>query len=1271
MNYKKSLLSLVTIIALGNMAAADDGATYLPLASPTVDSVWNLFGVNGFSNGTPSTGVVTSSGFSAGYTTLTDNIPTDENVTEGLTSTTGTPTGYLGSLQGIANSTPAIGTLSVGVNIAGVRFDPIEPVRSMYMKVGSTSVPNVKFNYKSSLEGNAIEILLNGALYSATISQDSTWANALTAVTGATPVIGSSNQIKTISGVLDFNSTNNPVDPRFYNATVHQDTTGETASFYHFNALTQQWEVNQRGAPTAAQDFTSFTAGKAYWGRADRVDSLGALTIDTDGPVNLVLGQATAPSGIPDPAMYVDESSNSTLTAGWNMLSFDDHKPFIRHAATGLITSGWAAGDTVTLTDDSGLNSLSIVLGVAADANSTVRINRNIESAKLLGKLPQTFNIKALYGGATGNFIFVSDRKFTVSGTAVAVIPTTTLTGAKPYVSGTRTTVADAEATPATSAYGEYTTLTEVLTGATSTSSLITAGAKLKFTASNATGGAQTVNIITSLATAETNIEAIGATVHPVATQVDTNNDDVADKLIIANLTPFSLQDATYTRVFADDNSSASNVGNVTVSGAKTATVASNTGAVNTITTLSANINAANAGATATEVNATVTTDATPKLVVATNSISTFDVKDVASGTIDILSASSTATDLAKGAVGGVYSLDSLARLPVDQYTQKITTITTVAAGYMNDLDANATYVVTINGVAQTAVDFNSSIAGGVPGVTDNINTYGEFISLLDRIVLSINTYAKTAGKHISGSHSYTIPTGSVAADTLPAAVTPYTVDLAITGADVNTSAFSLAIIDGNSDLTVPTITGAVQSGDNNITLGSGDLVADLKTNPAYSPNFAIFGPLYTLRNAGTGYDVRAILKATTELDAITSTTSSTIVWDSIDITRNEDEWFLNNEFNLFNINHNAGYWVYLENKTPDVVSIVSATFTSPSYSYYFSNDSIHTPKLATTNIMSSGQISVTITGLDDAVAGSAYITVAGEEVPLKRVSTSNTFTADVSNYALTSFSQNQSGPIAIGVRAVNGKGQAVSANSTLSIDYAAPENVTATVSGGTDLALGATGTTANFYVFKNYIPEVESARGAAIIKTVPATGNAATLNACAEFTYGDMNTLRIVAADGAMNSSNLSDAKEVIFASLLKSANVITHTQGVGLKSQLGAVYDNNCTNTATQTLATENAGVSLATLPSGATTRISFQPIANANFTQDVARTANYKVDATTVAQIQSVVSYATKKFFLEYNGSIYEGSFPATQIAADASIMTPIALTKITAANTSLLP
>ena len=1302
MNYKKSLLSLVAIMALSNSIMADSSATYLPLSSTTTDSVWSLFGVNGFSDGTPST-TTASSNFTSGYTSLEDDPASDDLATSGLND----GTGDLASVQALNGTSPSITELIIGVDITTAPapvYDETEPVRTMYFTVNETnSNPNVKLDYKASLEGKAIEISLNGTMYNSTISQTATYDNPASVSAGNVGSGSTTSADRTaIADVLDFDFSDNPVDPANFDYTVHLTTTGQTATFYYFNAATQQWEIWNKNSATAAQDFSEFELGKAYWGRVDVSDTLGALAKDTDGAVGLVLGDDSATS-VPDEDRYVD-SNVTRLVEGWNMLAFDDVQPYVRHAATGLVLGNVISGDEVfVITDASGVN--SITLSAFTDGNSEVdctAANKEIESAKLRGLLPRTFNVKFFRGATDGTIVVLSDEKFGINETAgTAAITVGTLTAANPYLDGGRsaaitdlhTQVAGASISSyVSSAYGEYTVIAKVNTEDAIDGGATGANHTSADSAGTSTGGlaaisyeevgltSETIDITvagtTTLAqftgTQLPLLTATSATTDPVGTIIDADFSGtvVGDLVIIANTKPFSLQDKTYTRVF--NYTAATGSVNAVVSGAVTpiALLAGDSlaGAATKID---------NGGAGIADLYADETSD--NKLVTVYPTLSTFDIKDVADGTLDILESSSSSDVRAEGAISDVYRVDTIARKALNQVTDTVTAFT--ADSVANSILDNAADDWSVNINAAGAVTRAASGATGLGAAAGSVNlisTYGELETMYDEMVTAINYECNGAGvpanaMHCSASHDFAIPTGSTSATALTAAATYTDGTITLTGVDVVN--LVIAIVDGDASASETQPTHGAEAGDNLLAFGNGDLVADLKTNPVYSPNFATYGPLYTMRKAG--FDVKAMLKATTELDA----TTGAIAWDSLDVTRAEDEWFDNNEYNLFNINTNSGYWVYLETAVSDTVAITAASITSPGYTYYFSNDSTSTPAYQTENILSSGQISVTVTNLDDAVAGSAYVTIKGEKVQLTRSGTTDTFTGNMSNYALNALAQDQSGPISISIRAVNGKGEAVEDTTTLSFDYQAPDNMAASISGGINIALSADKNATKFYVFEDYIPEVQTTRDAlTTTEEVNATNSAASFNACAEYDFDSVTTLRIVAADGDINSANLSEADEIKYASVIKSANVLSHTQGGGTdKTQLGTTYTSNCDANVTQTDPSDNAGVSLKTITTGKTYRISFQPIANANFTTDVAWTSNYEVtngDGAAI-EIQNTPQYAGNTFYIEdvAGTTIYTGTFPATENAADTSISgaanAPIDFGAFTGENTTLVP
>ena len=1290
MNLRKSLLSLATIMALSTSVSADGTATYLPLSSGTTDSVWSLFGVNGFSDGEPSSLTGSSSGsFQAGFTEVEDTTPGDEAAESGLAAATGG--GDMATLQSLDGT-----ALLVGMDMTGTHFEVTESVRTMYVRIAG-STQNMKFDYKSSLEGKGIEILYGGVLYSVSaISQAYTWSNAATAATGGLSAAAGAGDRSTIAEVLDRTFSDNPASPTHFDKDVHLDTAAITrGDFYYYNATNSSWEVYNANAAANANDFTSFVVGKAYWGRTDRAD----IVQNGDGASGLILG--TAPSGIPSSTLYED-ANVSRLTDGWNMVSFSDTQPDIRHSATGIITSGWAAADDVTITDDSGLHSIQITFAGANDEQAwATLVNEGVEAAKLLGTLPTTFNVKAFAGEAAGtnggSLVFISDKKFSLDATGAAAIPATTLAGGNPYITATNVqgAVVDIEALPVTSAYGEYSMIIDLMVSelaaddgvgttdvAAELDSLALAGgggggthfsAKMLFGTAGVDGTpfelAVAANANPTFANAQDQMEldakfvttAAGANGVGGINAIDIDNDGFLDKVILASTTKFYVKDATHVKILAADETLTAG-GDVTVDGVVSLamTIDATPTAAELVVLLEDDVDTADAG---TGVYGAVGATAA-NLVLVSTVASTFDVKDLPHATNDFLSnATSDASLIADGAIGGAYNVGEIAALPVVQ-NHFLTSFATEAQPTVD----TATLDIQINGNAlidELVINVNGTVIA---------NTTASRKQYFDTIVKAIND-ARPAGDHYYATHDYDVATDDFTGTSI-----------LLAGVDV--SVFTIvagAVPDGGADI-VPSVPADSNTATAD-TLGTSlpTIAADVKENPIYAPDFAIYGPLYTMNQAG--YDVRGILKATTDMDSAGAGVAS-LAWDAIDITADEDDWFRDNEYNLFKINHNDGYWVYLETKAADSVVIGTPTLTSVAYSYYFANDA----SLTTTNMMTTASLSVDITGLDDADsadtasnAGSAYAVIGGEKVQLKRTSsTSNTFTANVSDMALASFAESTS-PITVDIRAVDGKGESKESLTALSIDYVKPTTMAAVASGALSIALSAdANTTSKFYVFEDYIPELSTARATALaagtMTEVNATSDAATFNVCNNSTYsfGDVKALRIVAADGSIDAANLSNAVDFGYAVTLKGSHVLSHTQGDATRAQIGTTYTSTCEQNATQpALASDNNGVSLKSLVTGVNAKMAFDIDRTTDFDQDVAWTANYSLPtATTVAvvQIQSTSKYGGETFFVEYGGALYSGTFFSTQATADATTLTSTSaqsLTAVTASNVTLTP
>ena len=157
MTYKKSIISLATVMALSGTALADGSATYLPLNTVANDRAWVMFGVNDFSNGVSSSTLATIGAFTADFDVVTDD-PTDTLATEGFLSSDGKK---MGSVQGVLNSSggPYFTELKVGLKSSDLEFSETSPLRSMYISIeGTDSVAKIKLNYKAGLEGREVEV---------------------------------------------------------------------------------------------------------------------------------------------------------------------------------------------------------------------------------------------------------------------------------------------------------------------------------------------------------------------------------------------------------------------------------------------------------------------------------------------------------------------------------------------------------------------------------------------------------------------------------------------------------------------------------------------------------------------------------------------------------------------------------------------------------------------------------------------------------------------------------------------------------------------------------------------------------------------------------------------------------------------------------------------------------------------------------------------------------------------------------------------------------
>ena len=1310
MNYKKSILSLVAIMALSGTASADSTATYVPLTSGTNDASWSLFGVNGFSTGVSSARASSSDGFSPDFVAVKE----DTGFTQDHMATCGIGTTGSEMLCVQVVDDTSITELEVAAK-QDQPYEATEPVRSMYIKLNSNT-PNVKIDYKSSMEGQTLELLVNNGstLYAVTIDEDSTYANAATAVEST--ITASTDPVQSnIVDVLDYNFKDNPLEAKYFEKDDHLDTaadmvaeglTAETATFYHFDSISQQWKIWDNKFDGAANDFTAFSIGDAYWGQID-TDDANPVNDEAEGNVTasgLILGSSG--NSTPDETVY-----DGKLVDGWNMLALDDVKPYIRHAATGLVATVDITGNgTIRLKDSTGQHTITVDQNTTSIAANARAINVAIESAKLAGELPSSVNIKA-FAGPANKMVIISDAKFSLTDMDDFdnISAVETLTAKAPYnavgvqtalVGDLNVSSATAANVEVTSAYGEYALILDLLTNDLANAG-VDDGTDVRVAAdldNLAQAGDDGSSAMIRLGTADKDYPAINllldadatadnvpdlstfkqeialhalfsasvapATAEGAVNEIDSNGNGSADKIILASTVPFYVKDNTFTRSFVDINATNNGTRTFTVVGTNSASVTPATNANYLATATGINAEAADTGVYA-DVN---DTDNPTHLIAVSTTLSTFDIKDYEPGDTEDANAefftnTVSSTKLAKGAVAGVYALSDVARLPL--------VIPSVTITDMNITESNASTIFDTNITVQiNGGEYNATLEHVTADITSesNITTY------FDNIVTAVNTVLQDNNLSAYAYHTYV--DGTTEAIVNAAAVV-------LRGFDINSSTTisyetNQTVADGadyslttptttnNDDVNGTTINNVTYAGANTLGLSWTNLVADLKSNAIYTPDFASYGPLYTMNDAG--YSVRSILKATTEFS------NGTIAWDGIDLTRDESDWFANNEFNLFSSNIHSGYWVYLVSGTTDSVNIGSATFT-PTYTYYFDNEDA-AGDYPTTNIVNGGQLSVEITDFNGEIS-SAYASISGTEVQLKRNGTSDEYTADFTKYSIANFNEGRSGDVTISVRATDGKGEDTNLTTVTKFDYTAPTISTPTGPTASTVKFSGDGNVTKYYVFKEYIPELDASRASAtasvnrLIGSYDANESEATTNVCTGLSFGDVNNLRVVGVDGSgvIGSANVSDALQFEYATMLNSSEVLTHVAGsTDDKAIQGVRYGSDCSSASvTQpdiTDSTDNKGVSLKSLLGTSTARLAYEMIDGIGSSLSSAFLSTYSIGTVAVIQVQNLEEYAGKPFFVEYGGKMYRSAFPTTLSDAEDSAITAIELDDATA-------
>ena len=1292
--YKKSLLSVAASMAIASTMLTAD---YLPLTTKTVDNQWVLFGVSGYQASGASTAV--SGEFSIGGTStdeISANVIIDDNhalgqSVGGLVSIDATTTTdnnrYLGYLDAIS-----VSTIEARVNVLTaspeVEFLDSESYRTMYIDStdDGASAPTFSFTYKASLEGHTLEYKVGtGQVNQVTISSSNTFNNPKLGViaTGGVnntgiPLINLIDDDTNKNTVLDYDFLNNPPLSASYSADLVADDGNRdkilnaTVRMYSYDAENKRWNIYDAGNTAGSNDFTEILKGKAYWGKIDNDGSTDSG--NTVGEAGLILG---------NPDLDTDDYTAVGLDEGWNLIAFDDENSEIRHATTGLLVT-LHADSNLTITDSSGIQSVNVTLtGIAAGAAKAREINIALESARLNGTVPSTFNLRAYATDTAANIALVSNKRFSVSevvGDTVQANSVTTLTGAQPLVPSlkfVRSDVTELNTTLVSSAYGEYAMVIKPLVDAASVADDLST---FQISRGDDDDTVITVDVDSTAALTATAIEALDGNL--TATNVDIDNNTSLSYILIADTKPFAIRDHTFTRVFSVDSTTEQpgTGGTISISGVggNTAT----TGIVlaeKTSATLQA---AAIVAENISDVKAYG--DSGGDLYIKTNISegAKFHVAETTLG-VDLLTTKTSTDDEAQGAIDDVYSLTYLSKIALDheividvddipgdhndsltfQFTTAfgdnnmtayipnpdaalddtngtsvdnyayLTGVVTAIKAYFttNNISASAEHnytasvndagaaaelgssVITIGGSEILAVDVtqyeepdgNETMiftfsAGNEAGNDTNITFDGNITTIED----SNDTAVKIADAFIS---EYNAIAGRRFYATSPNGAGDVTLTMETNETYVDATAASLVISEGTVDTTTiafdfngttvqgavgnPTILPTITSSTGYLGAITADLSGDLKYNNVFTPDYVMNGPLYTMKD--NGMTLKALITGSTQMSDTTVNgeviEAGEVAWDSIDLTRKPSQWFDSQDYTLFSVDGEAGYWALLSAETETSLTISDKTL-SKEYAYHFDG--------STTYNHFSGSLSINIDGLsdaDDLLSARATASFGGETIELTKSTSDDTlFTGSISSYESLGIDYNINYPITINI--ADGLGNNAEFEYNDMWDNVKPKVPDANITNGKVLVSANVDDTdvAGFYVFSGGgIPEVDMATSANLVGSISGTSGEIALS-CSTMqdvaAYDAGSGLRVIAVDGTgeLTKGNASDPVPLAFMTILKERVLLIDTSNGDVETTtVGASYDENCADEGNITQVT---GVEVAAITDSKETKLAY---------------------------------------------------------------------------------
>lgn len=1046
---RTSRLSLAAITALGITTASLSAGELLDIALP--DNQWKMIGVNGVFTGemtaldTPTaTGYENDDKLTIGANgEVNDNLftkLTEEGKTDSMVS--------FKVVDSDLGSEPTSAKMTISTD--GKNYDATAAVKTMYVSANGTGYGDIHILYQADFEGDTFELSISYGTdtksYTGTFQSSSTAANPgkLTLVEGNTQTIK-------IEDAIDTNLSNNPgiIDSlsskEDFVASKNKDgfVASDSLKIFNFDAGSNAWKsYTKSGTTTGSGDFSEFEPGKSYWVKL------------TDGDHDET-GAAILGTGGINSNTYQSFKDNKYLSAGWNMLSFNDGA--LREASTGLIVEFDATNilsdNKFKIADAYGYQGIDITLTEKDDnvAEIAKTITLAMNSAKNSGKLSKGFGFVAV--GAKDNsgndrVVMLSDRQFRIydtntSGSIVKSIRT--IADQDPFYLGSSsfTAISDLNILGASSRYGEF----SLIVTPNDTGSGSRAGGVGSVQVNNNSAVDINNSSLQNTAKAIKNDKSIDNTI-----ELDLDYDNVTESILLVDKDDrFYVKDSVFTRVYelnsTDKNGSTINLyfdGNETALSFKLDVASDESNLSQSVkSVLTAGTHQSTHVLTTMDANVTIDNEDNNSLIAFTDNIDYKNFRLIDDPSRDILTPSTSDSNLTTGAIKEVYSIENLAKAvwTESEKTYKLVFHPSISSDTDKN-DTNLTFVIGYGGIeynvsilsaidegnkstdiTQTIFDLNITDFKALDSIDVNLSTSDGNITVVDyndtNVSMSISAEwdvlagsTGTDGTRTAQITGYVLQTainthdfgdGNATDDstTDDRTKTPLkalrirqggdTIYISVPGCDTDVNDFN--ITEDNDTNSMLTITAPENNGSCKIN-SIPNLTGDLKYNPVYAQDFQVdtSAPLFRLRS--TGYKVQKVLSPV-------ENGSGSISWSYIDLTKNSSQWFNPvDNYTLFRTDRERGYWVYLE-EVEDANIVIggdadSGTFSfKPMYKHSFNNDANVTNGLKSYSMLVSSSITTEISGLEQSAGGNSNVQVMinGNVIPMSK--TGNLYNAD------------------------------------------------------------------------------------------------------------------------------------------------------------------------------------------------------------------------------------------------------------------------------------